>query len=374
MDISRDGDIELFGLGNRSTFFSDPDYPLREIDNPPAVDRFRHVMDAFRPDIVHYHNFLGFSLSIADIVKKSGIPSCFTPHNYHLIDPSLYMFRYDKMRSWQNADFFENSDLPLLMPEKSGEYQERISAAQDMLNNKIDLTLAISTKVRDIFAEFGVDRKKMSVVHQMPKYINSIEKISHDKPSRGDKLRIGYLGAVIAHKGAHLLISAAQYLDTSRTECLLFGEINEIYHREIVKLDKKNICHFEGEYSVGDLPEIGRKLDLVVVPSIWQEGAGLVVAESLAMGLPVVAADIGGIPDFVCDGQNGRLFDPERPETLARILVEVQENPGLIEKWHNNCKIPHHFNDYINNIEKLYNELKSDGDIIANEYDLLFKC
>ncbi|MFP4528467.1 MAG: glycosyltransferase [Candidatus Kapaibacterium sp.] len=373
LEIRRDGDIYLFGLGNRSAFFSDTANPLREVEDAPAVRRFAHVLKTFRPDVVHFHNFLGFSFAIADEVRSANIPSVFTPHNYHLIDPALYMFRYDKMRSWSGTDFFANSEFAAQNPEKLSEYRQRIKAAQDMLNSKIDLTCAISDRVRDIFIEFGINENKISTIHQIPEYIKDIQNKSREKSS-SQKLRVGYLGAVIAHKGAHVLIQAMQSLDPSRAECRIYGEINEIYRREIVKLDRRDICKLEGSYDLSDLPAIGRELDLVVVPSLWEEGAGLVVVEALAMGIPVIASKMGGMRDFVCDGVNGRLFDPYDPNSLSRILTELQADPSIIGKWRANCSMSHYFSDYSNRIELIYKKLIDGVIVTPGEAALKFKC
>lgn len=60
--------------------------------------------------------------------------------------------------------------------------------------------------------------------------------------------------------------------------------------------------------------------DCFVLPSRWQEAAGLVVLEAQASGLPVVASRIGGIPEHIAEGQSGLLFTPNDPHELASHL------------------------------------------------------
>jgi glycosyltransferase involved in cell wall biosynthesis len=66
--------------------------------------------------------------------------------------------------------------------------------------------------------------------------------------------------------------------------------------------------------------------DCFVCPSRWAEAAGLVNIEAQACGLPVVASRIGGIPEYVADGQTGLLFAPESHEDLARAIRRLLDD------------------------------------------------
>ena len=68
--------------------------------------------------------------------------------------------------------------------------------------------------------------------------------------------------------------------------------------------------------------------DVAAVPSI-EEGFGLVALEALALGVPVVASRVGGLPDIVVDGKTGLLVEPADPDALAATLVRLLDDPGL---------------------------------------------
>ncbi|MEO7040259.1 MAG: glycosyltransferase [Gemmatimonadaceae bacterium] len=68
--------------------------------------------------------------------------------------------------------------------------------------------------------------------------------------------------------------------------------------------------------------------DVAAVPSI-EEGFGLVALEALALGVPVVASRVGGLPDIVVDGVTGVLVEPARPEALAGAIVRLLGDPAL---------------------------------------------
>jgi len=71
--------------------------------------------------------------------------------------------------------------------------------------------------------------------------------------------------------------------------------------------------------------------DVVAVPS-RNEGMGRVIVEAMALGLPVVATAVGGIPDVVTDGECGRLIAPEDVDALSAALIELGRDPALRRK------------------------------------------
>ncbi len=68
--------------------------------------------------------------------------------------------------------------------------------------------------------------------------------------------------------------------------------------------------------------------DVVVVPSL-NEGMGRVLVEAMALGRPVVATRVGGIPAVVADGETGSLVPPDDPSALARAVSGLLNDPGL---------------------------------------------
>ncbi|MGB9691044.1 MAG: glycosyltransferase family 4 protein [Candidatus Sumerlaeaceae bacterium] len=75
-----------------------------------------------------------------------------------------------------------------------------------------------------------------------------------------------------------------------------------------------------------DVAECLAAADLAVQPS-RSEGLGTAVLEASAIGLPVVATAVGGIPDIVVHGETGLLVPPEDPEALAQALIQLAQNP-----------------------------------------------
>jgi len=76
-----------------------------------------------------------------------------------------------------------------------------------------------------------------------------------------------------------------------------------------------------------DIPELLRAMDVLAVPSHW-EGFGLVAAEALAAGVPVVAADASSLPEIVEHGVHGLLVPPHDPPALAAALLRLAGDPA----------------------------------------------
>lgn len=102
--------------------------------------------------------------------------------------------------------------------------------------------------------------------------------------------------------------------------------------------------------------------DIFVLPSTLTESFGIVSLEAMACGLPVVASNIGGIPDVVKDGENGLLVPPQDPEALAEAIIRILKDRALSNRMSRNGmgKV----NDYswpriAEEMEGLYNSLRS---------------
>ena len=361
--------VRLFGLYNRPAPFIDPDNPDRESFDAGVVRRFNEVLGACSPDVVHFHNFHGLTLALASEAKRRGLPTVYTPHNYHLIDPTLYLYRSD-LSLWSGTDFYNNSELVARHPDKRDAFARRIHTAKTMLNEHLDLTLAISTRVRDLLAEFCGQSERIAVVHQVPQSTESLLELEPPVRRSKDPLRIGFLGGVMPHKGVHVLAAAAQRLPAGKAEVRLYGFSTDAYRQRLIEIDQNRVLRWMGPYDSKDLPRISSEVDIMVTPSVWEEGAGLVLLESLAMRCPVVAARIGGIPDFIVEGINGRLYRHDSAEQLARILeglVRDREAVGLLSR---NCHVPYRFGDYVDHIVSIYLRLAAGENVTAREASL----
>ena len=88
-----------------------------------------------------------------------------------------------------------------------------------------------------------------------------------------------------------------------------------------------------GEYRNSDIvSEVFNLCDAIVTPSIWAENSPLVIHEALQARVPVIAADYGGMAEYVHHEVNGLLFTHRDPESLARQMQRLADDPQLAKQ------------------------------------------
>jgi glycosyltransferase involved in cell wall biosynthesis len=75
-----------------------------------------------------------------------------------------------------------------------------------------------------------------------------------------------------------------------------------------------------------DVPELVRALDVLLLPS-WEEPFGRALIEAMALGVPVLATNVGGPAEIITDGREGHLLDPRAPSAWARAISDLAESP-----------------------------------------------
>lgn len=148
---------------------------------------------------------------------------------------------------------------------------------------------------------------------------------------------VAIVGRVDEVKRVEVVVAAIDELNRSGTTCALavVGDAsagNEAYARTMRARAERTLgerVRFVGIRS--DVPDVLRAVDVVVNASL-DEPFGLAILEAQACGTPVVGHDSGGLPDFVVDGQTGRLVRSPDPAALARTLREVIDAPQLAQK------------------------------------------
>jgi len=108
-----------------------------------------------------------------------------------------------------------------------------------------------------------------------------------------------------------------------------------------------------------DVAEVVSTFDIFVLPSL-NEGMGRVLVEAMALGKPIVANDIGGIPDLVVDGENGYLVPVGDVETLAARIRRLLDDPGKREEMGNTGQryaLKYSSEEMMKKIDRLYLEL-----------------
>jgi glycosyltransferase involved in cell wall biosynthesis len=152
-------------------------------------------------------------------------------------------------------------------------------------------------------------------------------------PRNGHPL-VGMVARFAPIKGQHIFIQAAQGLATTHPQAefvlagsALFGE--EHYERQVREMAGSGTSLAVRFLDfVDDVPQLMRKLDVVVSPSTQAEGFGQVIVEAMLAGKPVIASAAGGPIELIEDGVTGRLVPPGDVLALTRAISELLDDPG----------------------------------------------
>jgi glycosyltransferase involved in cell wall biosynthesis len=180
-----------------------------------------------------------------------------------------------------------------------------------------------------------------------------------------DSLVVGYVGWLIPIKGVtHLVDAMAEVVQRHPNSMLvLVGKGDEKGEEEIkLKEQVENLGLADNVRLLGwrpDVDEIMGCFDLFVLPSL-NEGMGRVLVEAMAVGLPIVASRVGGIPDLVKDGKNGLLVPPADASALGKaisdLLTDKEKRNRMGEAGKKMC-LPYSAEAMVEQIDDLYKDL-----------------
>ena len=275
--------------------------------NPAMAREVGDWLDEIRPDLVNTHNLAGFSAAVWPAAAQRGIRLVHTLHDYYLLCPYSTMYRNEA-----------NCGRQCLRC-------RIVSAPRRALTRHVAGAIGVSRFVLQRHLEHGLfGAAHTSVVH------NGYRAPAAAAPSpRADhRLRIGYLGSLVPAKGLDRLLDAFLGLPDGSAELYIAGSGDAGYESLLKgRTAQRNDVHWRG---VVRPEEFLPGLDLLVVPSLYNEPMGRVVVEAFAHGLPVVAARRGGIPELF-HGECGWLYEPDDRERLPALLNRIAAQREILD-------------------------------------------
>ena len=286
---------------------------LEVVEPGPRAQVYKRLWQLMRrhaPQVVHFHFFEQFSV---------------LPVLSRLAGPKLMVFT-DHVR------------LPQQLP-----------APTKIQLKAWDAMLAPMTRVRLLTPSHHMKKVLVEHYHVSPGIVQVVHNgvnaqrfrsdDSHEEARRKLGLAAGApvvmaVAALIREKGLDTLLRAAAQVLRRFAEArfVLVGEgSSEAELRALAKeLGIAEAVWFAGLRS--DVETFMRATNVVAVPSVWQEPAGLATLEAMASARPVVASRIGGIPEHVQDGSTGILVTPGAVEEFAGAIIRLLEDPALARR------------------------------------------
>lgn len=347
--------------------------------SPLITSRLASVIDAIQPEVVHIHNLLNLSFDLPRLAHARGIPVAATLHDYTLVCPSggqrihraeahiCEVIDVDRCaRCFPASPFAAQMSLgavasrtnaprvvqrvaqglrrrfpgltesaaamarrAVASPVAPADIAHRLAQAREVFG-EVDLFIAPSAFLAAQFQKLGLDPAKIRVSDNGFAALSAKPRVH--APGR---LRIGFVGTIVWHKGVHVLIEAARRLPADACEVLIFGDprVSPDYFSALTAQASGAPVRFMGAFDRDAVAAVYAQLDVLVVPSIWLENSPLVIHEAFIAGVPVVAARLGGLPELVAHGENGFLYDPTSPEDLAAALRQLIDCPDRLDAF-----------------------------------------
>jgi glycosyltransferase involved in cell wall biosynthesis len=281
----------------------------------------RELLERFRPQIAHFHNTF-FRISPAALLtcKKAGVPVVQTLHNFRLACVNALLFRENRPCEKCVGKTFAWPGLLHACYHGSRSHTAMVLATYGIhgmlgtYRRSVDAFIALSEFSRTRFLKHGLPEEK---IHIKP---NFLERDPGLGSHRGGFVL--YAGRLSHEKGVGCLLRAWSS-DPSLPALKIAGTgPEERALREVAGPQVEFLGHLDRER----LHALMRDAALLVFPSEWYENFPVILLEAYAAGLPVVASNIGALPEIVDEG-TGRLFDPGSPGSLAASVKALLASP-----------------------------------------------
>ena len=311
--------------------FKKASYAFKSIYSASARRQLRKALDAFCPDVCHLNNFNyhltpSIILEIRRWEKERGRKCAvvYTAHDYQLVCPNhmCYSLRSgnvcEKCLDGKYSGCFTNKCIHLSTAQsligateafiwkKAGVYKniDRIICCSEFVKSKLDRVSAFAGKTV-----------------KLQNFVTVPEIVAFEK-----KDYVLYFGRYEKEKGIEALARAARLLPHIK---FVFAG------RGAMETALQGVSNIEnvGFRSGDELARLICEARFTVCPSEWYENCPLSVMESVSLGTPVVASNIGGIPELIRDGVSGELFEAGNAEALAEKINTLWRDSKKLSEY-----------------------------------------
>jgi len=369
--------------------------PEHDLADPSTEAAFARVLAAERPDLVHIHDLGGLPSSLIPLSQDWGLPVVVTMHDYASLCPTVRLFDVDGQRCMRlepgpqcarccsdaPADNVAVRDRTLgfegqrarravpglaeaLARPAAGRMLARLGRGMAELQggpppsagppevapaappaayqrrrdvnlarlNSLDGVMVHSRAAGAVIEALGVRPELVVLTHLAASHVERLR--PHRVAGTGDRLTFGMLGVMTSRqKGADLVLDALRELHaqgvTERFRLLVAGHVPPDAERALRALADVEVL---GGYATDDLDALLDRVDVGVIPSVWEEVYGIVGAEFLAKGVPVLANALGGMLDYVEDGRTGWLNQANDAAGLAARISAIIDAPDEVAR------------------------------------------
>ncbi|GJM62001.1 glycosyltransferase family 4 protein [Persicobacter diffluens] len=290
-----------------------PFWHFIDAKNYIAKAKIDRVIKKVDPDVVHTNNLAGFSPIVWELAKSNGVKVVHTLRDYYLTCP--------KATRYHNGQICEELCLKCKM----------FSYPKKQLSNEyVDVVVGISQFILDDHLRQGYFK-----TCEIREVIGNSVKIPSGKVSpcfeKEEGLKyIGFIGRIEEPKGIEDLLSAFVKLDDDSLRLIIAGKGEDRY---MSYLKSKYVDSRVRYLGVVNSDEFYTGLDLLVVPSKWNEPFGRVVTEALGWNCPVLVHEVGGLTEFVSMFPSNVMgYNKSDFMNLEEVLAMLEDTQADIDK------------------------------------------
>ena len=283
------------------------------------------VVRAFRPDIVHLHNiYHQLSPSVLRPLKALGVPMVMTLHDAKLVCPSYLLLDHGKVC---DACVLGRSFLPAVTHRcKDGSLAASALLAVESTVHRatraydpVQIFICPSRFLAGKIAQGGVYPERLQVLSN---FIHADGITPKSQPGG----QVIYVGRLSYEKGADILVDAVGRVASAQLDVV--GDGPERATLEALAAARApGRVRFHGQLPRQQVLDLVRSSAVLVMPSRCHENQPVAVLEAFACGVPVVASDLGGLPELVKSGRCGQVVPADDREALARALGQLLGDP-----------------------------------------------
>jgi len=285
----------------------------------------KKIIKEFNPDVAHFHNtYPLISPSGYDACRHYQVPVVQTLHHFRLVCLGALLFRDGQICEncaglkyrpgiihgcYRNSKFF-SMGLALML---------KVHYQLNTWQKAVETYIALSDFAAAKFSELGFPPVSFSI---KPNFASPSAKTEISDGGYG--LFVGRLGH---EKGISCLLETLRKCPEIPFIIAGDGPLAAQTQDMIQRYKLKNVQYL-GLLGYKNCINYIQKASFVVFPSVWYEGMPMVILEAMAAAKPVIAADIGVLPEIVKDGLNGILFKPGSVSELAAKFKWLQAHPA----------------------------------------------
>lgn len=280
------------------------------------------LIDGFRPSVVHFHHLLYWdSLLLPALARSLGCRVVISIHDFWFNCPQYNQIEFSSGRPCGRKCATADRRCLDCLTGHAGELSEPsvyLPARRELIRNMLETADAlivpsrfIQQKLADAYTGIAPNR-----VHLVPHGVK--RPAGPAKPSPEPGYVVAYLGGDLVLKGASVVIEMARILKDAPLTFRVFGRIKGFDSEQL----PANV-ELRGFYQPDRVGEALEGVDLVLIPSFFEESFSLVASECWAHGVPVLSSSYGALGERVKPGFNGWLVADMRPETWATTLRSI---------------------------------------------------